>query len=168
MSLLFKPRETRQKVVLPARMRAGAGQVDVCIRDVSSRGMLIQAGVPPPRGTYVEILRPGYSVTGRVVWSKHHKFGIQSREKIRIAAVLERRSLPRPGGGEPPLNQSGGQVRLSPRLDPAQQAAQARARAAFLQYAALGGAVTLAALLLALSLFRGLSNTFADVVSHLH
>ena len=48
MSMLFKPRETRQKVVLPARMRAGAGAVDVCIRDVSSRGMLIQAGVPPP------------------------------------------------------------------------------------------------------------------------
>ena len=168
MSMLFKPRESRQKVVLPARMRAGAGQVDVCIRDVSTRGMLIQAGVPPPRGTYVEILRPGYSVTGRVVWSKHHKFGIQSREKIRIAAVLERRSVPRPGGGEPPLNQSGGPAGLSPRADPAQQAAQARVRGAFLQYAVLGGAVTLGALLIAYSLFRGLSATFTDVVSHLH
>jgi hypothetical protein len=166
MSMLFKPRETRQKVVLPARMRAGAGAVDVCIRDVSSRGMLIQAGVPPPRGTYVEILRPGYSVTGRVVWSKHHKFGIQARETIRIAAVLERRSVPRPGGGEPPLNQSG-PLRLSPRADPAQLAARARARAALLQYAALGGAVTLGALLLACSLYRGLSGTFTDVISHL-
>lgn len=166
MSMLFKPREMRQKVVLPARMRAGAGQVDVCIRDVSSRGMLIQAGVPPPRGTYVEIIRPGYSVTGRVVWSKHHKFGIQSRETIRIGAVLERRNASRPGS--PPLDQSGGPVRLTPRPDPAQQAAQARVRAAFLQYAALGGAVTLGALLLAFSLFRGLSGTFADVVSHLH
>lgn len=165
MSILFKPREGRQKVVLPARMRAGAAQVDVCIRDVSSRGMLIQAGVPPPRGTYVEILRPGYSVTGRVVWSKHHKFGIQSRETIRIAAVLERRNGSRPGA--PPLNQSDGPVRLSPPANPAQLAAQARARAAFLQYVALGGAVTLGALLLALGLFRGLSDTFADVVSHL-
>src|ERR1044072_4569409 len=105
MSQHFKPREPRQKVVLPARMRAGAGQVDVCIRDVSSRGMLIQAGVPPPRGTYVEIMRPGYSVTGRVIWSNPHKFGSQSRETIRIASVLERRSVPRAGGGEPPLNQ---------------------------------------------------------------
>jgi hypothetical protein len=166
MSMLFKPRELRQKVVLPARMRAGAGQMDVCIRDVSSRGMLIQAGVPPPRGTYVEIIRPGYSVTGRVVWSKHHKFGIHSRETIRIASVLERRSVARPGSGEPPLNQSG-PIRLSPRANPAQLAARAHARAAFLQYAALGGAATIGALLLAYSLFRGLSGTFTDVISHL-
>ena len=166
MSMLFKPRETRQKVVLPAKMRAGAGQIDVCIRDVSSRGMLIQAGVPPPRGTYVEILRPGYSVTGRVIWSKHHKFGIQSRETIRIAAVLECRNGARPGS--PPLDQAEGPVRLSPRANPAQQAAQARARAAFLQYAALGSAVTVGALLLAFTLYRGLSGTFTDVVSHLH
>src|ERR1700754_200748 len=145
MSQTFRPREPRQKVVLPARMRAGAAQMDVCIRDISSRGMLVQAGTPPPRGTYVEILRPGYSVTGRVVWSKHHKFGIQSRDRISMAAVLERRKVPRPDGGVPPLDQSGGPVSFSRRADPALLAARARARAAFLQYAALGGAVTLGA-----------------------
>lgn len=141
--------------------------MDVCIRDVSARGMLIQASVPPPRGTYVEILRPGYSVTGRVVWSKHHKFGIESREKIKVAAVLGRVGTARPDGGEPPLNQSGGAVRLSPRVDPVQQAARARARAALFQYAALGGAVACGALLLAFCLYRGLAETFTDVLRHL-
>lgn len=165
----YKPREPRQKVVLPARMRAGAGQVDICIRDVSSRGMLIQAGAPPPRGTYVEILRPGCVVTGRVVWSKQHKFGIVSREKIRIADVIERRKVPRPGGGTPPLNQAGGPVRLSPvaSVDPAISAERARARAAFLQYAAVGGAVAVGALLLAAILFQGLAGTFSNVAFHL-
>jgi len=148
-------------------MRAGAGQIDVCIRDISSRGMLIQAGVPPARGTYVEILRPGCSVTGRVVWSKHHKFGIETRGKISIPMVLDRRAVPRDGGGTAPVNQGGGPVRLSPRADPAEQAARARARSAFLQYTALGGAVTVAALLLAFALYRGLSDTFADVLSQL-
>ncbi len=168
MSQIFRPREPRQKVVLPARMRAGAGQVDVCIRDISSRGMLIQAGVPPARGTYVEILRPGYSVTGRVVWSKQHKFGVEARGKISLAAVLERRSTPRAGAGTAPFNQSSeGPVRPGPRHDPATQAARARARSAFLQYAALGGAVTVVALLFAFSLFRGLSDTFADVLGHM-
>jgi hypothetical protein len=166
MSVLFKPRESRQKVVLPARMRAGAGQVDVCIRDVSSRGMLIQAGVPPPRGTYVEIVRPGYSVTGRVVWAKHHKFGIEARERIKVRALLERGATAGPDGGERPLKRSGGQARL-PRVDPAQQAARARSRAAFLQYAALGGAATLGALLLAFGLYRGLAETFTNVLRHL-
>jgi hypothetical protein len=129
--------------------------------------MLIQAGVPPPRGTYVEIIRPGYSVTGRVVWSKQHKFGIQSRDRIRITSLLERRGQARPGGGTPPLNQSGGPVRLSPRRDPAQQAAYARARGALLQYAAVGTAVTVGALLLGFTLYRGLSDTFTEVLRHL-
>jgi hypothetical protein len=167
MSQHFKPREQRQKVVLPARMRAGAGQMDVCIRDISSRGMLIQAGTPPPRGTYVEILRPACSVTGRVVWTKHHKFGIEAQDKIRLTMVLERRTVPRATGGTAPLNQGGGPLRLAPRADPGAQAARARTRAAFLQYAALGGAVTIAALLLAAALFRGLSQTFGSVVDHL-
>lgn len=166
MQQAFKPREPRQKVVLPARMRTAAGQVDVCIRDISSRGMLIQAGVPPPRGTYVEIARSGYSVTGRVVWSKHHKFGIQAQGRISMAAVLERRGTSRPGGGEPPLNQAA-PVRFSRRADPVQVAARARSRAAFLQYVALSGAVTLGALLLTVSLYRALSGTFADVIHHL-
>jgi hypothetical protein len=147
-------------------MRAGAGQVDVCIRDISSRGMLIQAGVPPPRGTYVEILRPGCSVTGRVVWSKHHKFGIQVRERISIPLMLERRASARAGGGTAPLDQGSGPVRLS-RADPAEQAARSRARAAFLQYVLLGGAVAIGALLIAYSLYCGLSETFADVLGHL-
>src|SRR5437868_3701358 len=163
MSQHFKPREQRQKVVLPARMRAGAGQMDICIRDISSRGMLIQAGVPPPRGTYVEILRPACSVTGRVVWTKHHKFGIEAQDRIRITMVLERRTVPRAAGGTARLNQGGGPVRLAPRADPAEQAARARTRAAFLQYAALGSAVTIAALLLAAALYRSLSQTFGSV-----
>jgi hypothetical protein len=167
MSNAFKPREPRQKVVLPARMRAGAGQMEVCIRDISSRGMLVQAGVPPPRGTYVEIVRPGYSVTGRVVWVKQHKFGIQSRDRISIPAVLERRSVPRPGGGTAPFDQSGGPMRALPRADPAEQAARARARSALVQYAALGGAITVGALLLAFGLYRSLSGAFADVTHHL-
>ncbi len=166
MSHLFKPRAPRQKVVLPARMRSGAGQMDVCIRDISSRGMLIQAGTPPARGTYVEIIRPGGSVTGRVVWSKQHKFGIQARGTIRIGAMLEQRNLGRAAGPAPPLNQSGGPVSLSPR-NPAQLAARARARSAFLQYAALACAITIAALLLAFGLYRGLSGIFTNVLGHL-
>ncbi|HTU09935.1 MAG TPA: PilZ domain-containing protein [Allosphingosinicella sp.] len=162
----FKPREPRQKVVLPAKMRAGAGQMEVCIRDISSRGMLVQAGTPPPRGTYVEILRPGCAIAGRVVWTKHHKFGILAQGRISVAAVLERRKVPRPGGGTPPTNQ-GGAIGIKPQADPAQRAARARARAAVLQYAAVGGAAALGALLLAFALYSSLSGTVAEVAQHL-
>ncbi len=148
-------------------MRAGAGQVEVSIRDISSHGMLIQTDAPPPRGTYVEILRSGYSVTGRVVWSKQYRFGIEARGRISVSAVLERRSTPRSGGGKAPLNQSGGPVSLSPRADVAGQAARARARSALLQYAVLGGAAATAALMLAFGLYRGLADTFTDVIRQL-
>lgn len=162
MSKTFRPRAPRRKVVLPAKMRAGAGQVDVCIRDVSARGMLVQAGVPPPRGTYVEILRPGYSVTGRVVWTRQHKFGIEAQATISLAGVLDRRHVASGTGALPPLQQGGARC---PR--PADAAARSRSRGAMLQYALLGGAATLCALALAAGLYRGLSETFMVVMRHL-
>lgn len=162
MSQTFRPREPRQKVVLPAKMRAGAGQVDVCIRDVSSRGLLVQAGAPPARGTYVEILRPGYAVTGRVVWSRQHKFGVEAQGTISLPRVLDRRRASPGPGVLPPLRQ--GRVR---RGRPAELAARSRAQGAFLQYVLLGGAVTFAAVLLASGLYRGLAHTFIGVVTYL-
>lgn len=98
----MKPREPRHKVVVSARMRSDTGHSDVCIRNVSSGGMLVQAAQPPPRGSYIEILRPNYSVTARVVWTKDRRFGVQSREKIDLDSFLERRQTPRDGQGTPP------------------------------------------------------------------
>jgi hypothetical protein len=98
---MLKLREERAKVVLRAKMDAGGLPVDVCIRDVSSFGMMLQAASPPPRGTYVEIETDRDSVVGRVIWAGDRKFGIKTRDRINLARMLGRHNLPGGTGGIP-------------------------------------------------------------------
>jgi hypothetical protein len=86
-------REARRKVLIRAKMRADGLPMDVCIRDVSARGILVQAVNPPPRGTYVEIDVGGYEIVARVIWRKDRRFGLESRERINVRALA--------GGGSP-------------------------------------------------------------------
>jgi hypothetical protein len=83
-------REPRHKVLIRATMRAGGPRTDVCIRDISSRGLMVQANAPPPRGTYVDLDCAGHQVVGLVVWRKERRFGIQTRERINVAALAGR------------------------------------------------------------------------------
>jgi Flp pilus assembly pilin Flp len=80
-------RAPRHKVLIRARMRAGGPQMDVCIRDVSARGMLVQADYAPAPRSYVEILLDGQSIAGRVIWAKERRFGVATREQIDMGAV---------------------------------------------------------------------------------
>jgi len=83
-------RETRRKVLIRATMRAGGPRTDVCIRDISSRGMMVQTGAPPPRGTFVELDCAGHQIVGLVIWRKDHRFGVQTRDRINVHAVANR------------------------------------------------------------------------------
>lgn len=82
-------RGPRRKVLIRARMRANGPPADICIRDVSRRGMLLQSHAPPPRGTYVEIAQAGLPIVGQVVWSKERRFGISTRDIIDVAALID-------------------------------------------------------------------------------
>ncbi len=80
-------RESRRKVLIRAKMRAGGLPTEVCIRDVSSRGVLIQAAASPARGTYVELIVANQRLVGRVVWGKERRFGIQTRDPVNVLAL---------------------------------------------------------------------------------
>lgn len=84
----LKARETRRQVFLRARMRAGGGLGEICIRNISTRGMLLQAAAPPPRGTYIEILLPAHTVVARVVWVKDRRFGVHTRDAMDLNTLL--------------------------------------------------------------------------------
>lgn len=84
----LKARETRRQLLMRVRMRADGAPVDVCIRNISSRGMLLQASAPPPRGTYVEIICPFHTIVARVVWTKDRRFGVQTRLPMDVGAVI--------------------------------------------------------------------------------
>ena len=73
-------------------MRTGASWNDVCIVNLSNRGVGIQAPSPPPRGAYVEICRGRQVIVARVVWAKGHRAGLQSQDVIWVQALLHEAS----------------------------------------------------------------------------
>ena len=84
----MKPREPRQKVLVRARMKSGAGWHDTCILNVSSRGLLMQAADPPVTGSYLEIRRGALVIVARVMWTKSHRFGVKSQDELPIDAIV--------------------------------------------------------------------------------
>lgn len=84
----MRPRERRIKVVLNGRMRLGVRWCDVSIRNISSRGLLVQAEAAPERGSYVEIRRGAHVIVARVAWSQGLQFGVQTQERLDVASIM--------------------------------------------------------------------------------
>lgn len=84
----LKPREERQRVMLPARMRSKAGWSDACILNVSKRGLLIYSAGAADPGTFVEIRRGGQLVVARVVWRKNQRIGLHSPDPVRVEDII--------------------------------------------------------------------------------
>ena len=108
-------REPRRKVMIRAAMRAEGPPLDVCVRDISSRGLMIQTRTPPPRGTYIQIECAGHVIVGIVVWRRDHRFGVNTCERIDAAALARERAptiaSPRPRGG---AGKAGAAARITP------------------------------------------------------
>lgn len=85
---MLKAREKRRKVLIRARMHSGVSWSDVCIVNISSRGVGAQAAKPPARGEYVEIRRGAHVIVGRVIWSRQHRFGISTQDVLFIDAII--------------------------------------------------------------------------------
>ena len=85
----MKPREPRRKVFVAARLRADGRWSDVRVLDVASRGFLIQAHEPPPRGTYIELCRGRLSIVARVVWTRQQRFGVRTQDKVPVDAFVD-------------------------------------------------------------------------------
>lgn len=79
--------EPRQKVTIRALIRDTRPDRDICILDLSSRGMLATTKFPPARGEFVEVLLGRVSHVGHVKWASEHRFGIALRDKIDAKAV---------------------------------------------------------------------------------
>ena len=75
--------------MIKARMRVSATWNDVCILNISPRGLSMQAAAPPPRGTYLEIRRGAHDITARVVWVNHHRFGVCCQDLLAIDDIIE-------------------------------------------------------------------------------
>lgn len=94
MAPINKPREMRYPVAIDARIRAGRGLTDATVCNISSRGMMVEFRRSVAVGTFVEILRPGSSFTGQVVWAIGRMAGIRIREWIDVSLVMRTGRLP--------------------------------------------------------------------------
>lgn len=84
----MRAREPRISVWIPSRMQAGAVWVDVCIHNISSRGLLVQAEQPPEPGTYIDIRRGTQIIIGRAVWRKDRYFGVRAQERLNVDSII--------------------------------------------------------------------------------
>lgn len=76
-------------------MLADRKRSDVCICNLSPGGMMLQSASPPPRGSYVDVVCGAHALVGRVVWSSEHRFGIRTRNRVDVEAMVK-------GAGRPP------------------------------------------------------------------
>lgn len=100
-------------------MRSGAAWHDVCILNVSKRGMLLQAADPPLRGAYLEIRRGALIVVAQVMWAKTHRFGVKTQDILPVEALVADVEVPIVGDGI-----RLGEQRRRPRLPPEQHSRQ--------------------------------------------
>ena len=74
--------------MIKARMRIGASWDDVCILNISSRGLSMQTAAPPPRGTYLEVRRGDHEIVACVMWANHHRFGVRTQDLLVIDDII--------------------------------------------------------------------------------
>lgn len=79
----------RLRVLIRARMRDGARNADVCILDLSQRGLLATTATPPRRGAFVEIVLGTISLVGQVRWASEHRIGISLQDRIDVGAIAK-------------------------------------------------------------------------------
>ena len=74
--------------MLNARVRVAGVWGDVCILDISTRGLLLQSSDPPARGAYLAILRGHQSIVGRVIWVQGQRFGLRTQDALPIDEII--------------------------------------------------------------------------------
>jgi hypothetical protein len=83
-----RPRELRRRVVLPARLRSGATWSDICILNISSRGLMVQSARLGSEGSKVELYRGSHVIIARVVWREGARAGLRSEDRVPIEEIL--------------------------------------------------------------------------------
>jgi len=78
------PREARESVLFPVRVRDDDHWSDGRIRNVSSHGVMLEMEVPPPRGSFIEIRRGDIVIIGQVRWSSEGRCGLRTQDSVPV------------------------------------------------------------------------------------
>ena len=129
-----KRRHPRRKVLIPARLKQDTGWFDICIRDISPKGLLVQGSSPPRRGTYVEIRRGAHVIIAKVAWAKEQQFGLTTQDILLVDALINRPDATGFGHSQMPSNDAHAGRRATPKVSSEQAAARSRHLSAMIQY----------------------------------
>ncbi len=81
-------REPRTSLFAMATLYAGLGSWAVKVRDLSSRGALVEGGDIPPPGTSVRLCRGSLTIMGEIVWCRAGRAGLRLESSLAIAEWL--------------------------------------------------------------------------------
>ncbi len=85
----LKPRiEDRTQVMIRAVFRSESSESEVCVLDISTRGLSASTAQPPKRGEFVELIVGKNSLVGQVKWSGERRFGVAFRERISVIGAI--------------------------------------------------------------------------------
>lgn len=92
-ALISQPAERRSmprvELRCGVRLKWGATICDAILRNISARGMQLEADGLPPKGTYLSIQIDGLNVpAGEVMWQKDGLVGIQLMEELRWTSLM--------------------------------------------------------------------------------
>ncbi len=164
---MFTKREARISVMLPVRIRLDSGWTDGCIRNVSSRGVLLQISSPPPKGSYIEIRRRDVVIVGQVRWLGQDCCGLRTQDKVPVEHLMANRdgaapNTPKPGDKDFVDRRATARV-----MTPQEAAEQNRLRARIFEKAVLVAAGVCGALVIATLMFETLQKSIGVVTAHL-
>lgn len=83
-----KRRAKRARVLLAARLRTAAGEVDARLRDLSCKGALVECSEHLAVGDEVVFVRGDTIVPARVAWAAGGRFGLEFHDSIDESEVL--------------------------------------------------------------------------------
>jgi hypothetical protein len=166
----MRARQPRRQVHVAARMRSGTSWTDICIKNMSGRGLMAETEVPPRRGSYVEIRRGQQIIVGRIIWAEGNQFGIRSQDRIDVDAILNEPRL-----ANKPASATAAAATAERRRDPnrrrlediAARAEQSRRRSAAFQFLIVVGLGVLAATILATEVYKVLSVPLSTIGNRL-
>jgi hypothetical protein len=78
----------RARVLLSAKLHSSLGDLECRLRDLSSKGALIECTTPPPVGSEVVFVRGKVAIPARVAWVADKRLGIEFEQPIDEQAML--------------------------------------------------------------------------------
>ncbi|ANI78299.1 PilZ domain-containing protein [Sphingobium sp. EP60837] len=77
----------RHKMFGPVTLRVGSAEMRGHFLDLSSSGALAHCETPPVAGAYIFVSALGMEASGRVMWARGKRFGIQFSQPLSEEAV---------------------------------------------------------------------------------